>query len=300
MSMLKSVTRGRVESPDFIVLYGPDGIGKSTFAASAPKPIFLGTEKGTSNLDVARFGALEKFEDCDMAVGELLREKHDYQTLVVDTLDWLEPLLHQKICRDHGVSVVEESFGGYGKWVSGTNGMWREFLRSLEELRDKKKMNIILLAHAQIKAFQDPQTNTSYDRYQLKLNDKAGALVREIVEAVLFANFEVYTKEDSKKKTRAFGDGSRKMYTQRRPAFDAKNRWNLPYEMPLSWEDLMAGKSAGQAPRSEDIVVQIEELAAQVKDEKTKAGVVLAISKANGNVANLNVILNRLRTLLAA
>lgn len=300
MSMLKSVVSGRLSVPELLVLYGPDGIGKSTFAAAAPNPIFLGAESGTANLDVARFPAPKSFADCLTASRELLEEKHDYKTLVVDTLDWMEPLVFDKLCKDSGVDRVEDSCGGYGKWVNASVNLWREYLRSLSALRDARFMNVIMLAHAQLKTFQDPQTNTGYDRYQLKLQDKAGALIREFVDSVLFANFEVHTKEDNKKRTRAFGDGTRKLYTERRPAFDAKNRWNLPKEMPLSWEDYAAAKAAGSSAGPSVIVAQIEELAAQLPDAAIKAKISEAVKKAGNSSANLNVILNRLRTMLAS
>jgi len=98
-------------------------------------------------------------------------------------------------------------------------------------------MNIILIAHAQIKTFADPAQPTGYDRYQLKLNEKAAAVLREAVECVLFATYETtVVKEKGDKKGRGVGDGERVMYTERRPAFDAKNHFDLPFEMPLSWK----------------------------------------------------------------
>lgn len=300
MSILSSVTRGKLIVSELLVLYGPDGIGKSTFAASAPNPIFLGAESGTSNLDVARLPAPKSIDDCFASIDALTKEKHEFETLVIDTLDWVEPLIFDKLCKDSGVERVEDSCGGYGKWIAAQVNVWRDLLKKLTVLRDTKKMNVIMLAHSQLKQFNDPQNNTSYDRYQLKLQDKAGALIREYVDAVLFANFEVHTKEDNRKKTRAFGDGSRKLYTERRPSYDAKNRWNLPQEMALSWADYMEAKAMSAAPKPKEIIRQIEELIVQLPDEEIKSKVRASIVKAGESSVNLSVILNRLRTMLQA
>lgn len=301
MSMLKSVTRGKIQTPDFICLYGPDGIGKSTFAASAPKPIFLGAEDGTSNLDVARFPTPKTLEQCTQAVDELIAEKHEFETLAIDSADWMEPLVLDWICRDSGVQHVEQAYGGYNKWIQASTKQWYSFLQKLAELRDKKKMNVIILAHAQVKSFANPQTNTTYDRYQLKLQDKASALLREKVDCVLFANYEVFTKTEGKNvKSKAFGDGTRKMYTEHRPSYDAKNRYQLPPELPLSWADYVQAKTAGSTAGAEQVLAEIAELTKQLPDEATQKKVMAQVEKAGRDLGNLGVILNRLRTLLGA
>ena len=161
-------------------------------------------------------------------------------------------------------------------------------------------MNVIILAHAQVKTFQDPTQNAAYDRYQLKLQDKASALIREAVDCVLFANFEVYTKLDANKKTKAFGDGTRKMYTERRPGFDAKNRDNLPFELPLSYVDFSNAKAGNGVVVPEELIKSVIELSVQIKDEALKTKVTESIKKAGNDTVMLNVILNRLRTLLGS
>lgn len=303
MSMLKSVTRGKIITPDFICLYGPDGIGKSTFAANAPKPIFLGAEDGTSNLDVARFPTPKTLESCHQAVDELIAEKHDFETLAIDSADWMEPLVLDWICRDANVAHVEQAYGGYNKWIQASTKQWYAFLQKLGELRSKKNMNVIVLAHAQVKKFENPQTNTTYDRYQLKLQDKASALIREKVDCVFFANYEVFTKVEGKNanaKTKAFGDGSRKMYTEHRPSYDAKNRYQLPPELPLSWTDYVEAKAAGMSGGADAILREVTELTKQLPEEAMQKKVMAQVEKAGQNTANLEVIRNRLRTLLSA
>jgi hypothetical protein len=302
MSLLGQVTRGKISVPDFVIPYGTDGVGKSTFAAQAPKVIFIGPEKGTANLDVARYPKEPKtFEDVMGAVQDLTANPHDFQSLAVDSLDHIEPLVWDKVCREAGASNIEQAYGGYGKGYVAANKLWLEMIQALIGLREKRKMNIIAIAHSMVKAFNDPQTNATYDRFQLKLNEKASALWRESADCVFFCNFEVYTKQDQQtKKTRAFGEGVRMMYTERRPGFDAKNRMALPASLPLDWNAYIAAKSGATPNAPEVILNQIAELKALIQDEALKAKVEETLTKAGNDASKLMPILNRLRTLLNA
>ena len=297
MSVLNSVVKGKIASPDLIVLYGVDGVGKSTFAASAPSPIFIGSEKGTSNLDVARLPS-NTHNDVLVAIKALTEEAHEYKTLCIDSLDWLEPLVWDTVCRDAGAPNIEQAYGGYGKGFVAANKLWIEMMARLTALRESKKMNIIVIAHAQVKAFNDPQQNATYDRYQLKLNDKASALWREYVDCVLFANFEVYTKQNDKKKTIAMGDGTRLLYTERRPGYDAKNRLGLPMTLPLSWEAYASARATGTPEEPTLVMSQLKELVGQVGDAALKSKIEESIKNAGNEITKLLVIRNRIRTLL--
>ena len=292
--LLEKVTKGRVKKPHLLLLYGPDGVGKSTFAAQAPAPIFVGSEDGTNNLDVARFPKPDKWSDVEQAVTELTSEKHDYKTLIIDTLDWIEPLLHRKICEDYNVKTIELAAGGYGKgYVEATN-TWIRLKDGLNVLREKRNMNIILLAHSEVVTFNDPNTQATYDRYQLKLHKKASAMLREYVECVFFSTFEVYAKKEGTK-TRAFGDGARVIYTERRPGFDAKNRLGLPFSIPMSWQDYENAVENARPGDPSKIRGQIVAMLDEVKDQDLKKKVIDTIEKAGDNVLQLEAIENRLR-----
>lgn len=299
MKMLASVTTGKLLLPELVILYGPDGVGKSTFGASAPKPIFLGTEKGTANLDVARFKSPQSFEECQNAITELTNDAHDYKTLVIDSLDWLEPLNHEKVCKDAGASNIEKVDGGYGKGYVAANKLWLGFTQQLSTLRDTKKMHIILLAHSMVKTFQDPQQNAAYDRYQMKLNDKASALFREYVDSVFFANYQVYTKTDqNSKKALAFGEGIRVMHTERRPAYDAKSRYSLPSQMALSWDEYIRARMTGEPNKPEQLLKNISDLLEQVQDVKLRETIATAVKRDEKDSGKLQITLNKLRTML--
>ena len=246
-------------SPPRLLLYGVAGVGKTEFAAASPRPVILQTEDGLGRIEATTFGLLRSFDEIMEALGALYTEPHDFETLVVDSLDWLEPLVWQHTSRTHNQPDIE-SFG-YGKGYLAALDTWRSFLDGVNALRDERGMGVILIAHAEIKRFDSPETEP-YDRYQPKLHRSASALVQEHVDAVLFANYRVSTlKSDvgfNKKVVRGVSGGDRLLHTCERPAFLAKNRFGLAETLSLSWPDLAAGipfyatpTSAAPAPTTE-------------------------------------------------
>jgi hypothetical protein len=204
------------------------------FCSHSPNAVFIGAEKGTEQLDVARFPQTESIGELMAQVRALQQtEKHDFDSVVLDSLDWVEPLIWKAVCDEGKVETIEQYAGGYGKGYVRALDLWRTLLREFAVLNDR--MHVLLIGHAQIKSFQDPELPTAYDRYQLKFNDKAAALVREAADAVLFARFETELVKTNGK-TRAYGEGNRIMYTESRPGWDAKNRFDLPFCMPLDWK----------------------------------------------------------------
>jgi len=302
MSMLGRVTKGVQESPHLILLYGADGVGKSTFAAGAPNPIFLGTEKGTMNLDVARFPTPRNWEEVLAAVKELGEANHDFKTLVIDTLDWLEPIIYEHICDEYGTSSIEKAAGGYGKGYRDAFNEAVKLRDSLSFIREAKNMNIILLAHSKVTTFEDPATEHGYSRYELKLQESASVSMRamwgEYVDSVLFCNFQTYSKGEGKG-ARGITTRERKMWTERDAAFDAKNRFGLPFEMELSY------KAYDDAVKSKpNIEVDWEtmrkaciDLLADCPEEKRKV-IETAIEKAGQDALELKKVYNKIKATL--
>jgi hypothetical protein len=287
---LKNVKKGRLETPLCVVLYGPEGIGKSTFAANAPAPIFLGSEDGTSELDVARFPMPDSWGACMEALDELASAEHDYRTIVIDTADWIEPLIHDHVCQEGSNNSIEDF--GYGKGYVLALEEWRKLLGKLDALRMQRGMHVVILAHSQVKAFRNP-VGDDYDRYELKLHGKAAALIKEWPKAVLFANYKTYTREKDGR-VRGIGDGSRVVYTEHRPAWDAKNRYDLPYEMPLNWEDFERAARAGWA-NSEQLLLEIEKLLSEAKPD-IQGRARSAIERASGDHRKLSQLADWIRT----
>lgn len=236
MGLLEQVMCGKTVAPRRVMLYGTHGIGKSTFASCAPKPIFLQTEDGLGEIDCDKLPLVTNFNEAMSALSELYSEKHPYQTIVVDSLDWLERLIWAEVCRKRNVESIEEI--GYSKGYVFALTQWREFLEGLSALRTDRGMTAILIAHARIERFENPETE-SYDRYVPRLHKLAAAIVQEWCDEVLFATYKVYTKQSdegfNRKRTQGVGSGERIIRTQERPAHVAKNRLNLPDELPLDW-----------------------------------------------------------------
>lgn len=238
MSFLKQVTKGIRSRPHFIGLYGPGGVGKSTMGSDAPKPIFLGTDDGVATMDVASFPIPKTWQEVKAAIGELLMEKHEYETLVIDTVNGLEPLVWSHVCKVGQVNSIEDVDGGFGKGYLRAEEEWIEFYKSLKRLREK--MHVIILGHSKIKSTEDIFLGERYDRYLVKMDQRAADLMLESVDSMFFANFEqIASKEKGAKKAKMRGEGRRRMFTEARPAFVAKSRFSIPFEMDLSWQALM-------------------------------------------------------------
>jgi hypothetical protein len=267
---LKAITKGRVERPHRIALYAPQGAGKSTFASHAPSPIFICTEDGTAHIDTARFPQPKAWGDIMDAVATLTNEKHDYNTLVLDTIDWAEPLCWQKVIADcapdrsgHRPESIEEVSGGYGKGYQAALDVWRQLIAALERLQAEKGMNVILLAHSTLKTYRNPQ-GEDFDRFTMRFNDKAAGLFSEWVDELLFANFETFAERDKNKRVRGVSSGARLIYTVRSAAFDAKTRRGIPDQIPLNWDAY--ARAAEHRSRS------LEKLAAEIAEKAKRLG----------------------------
>lgn len=258
--LMSSVRRGVSAAPLRIVLYGVEGIGKTTFAAGAPSPVFLGSEDGFGTLDVPRLPPPESWAALLEWVSKLTQEKHTFRTLVLDTLDWLEPLCWAHVCEKHQGNTIEDVAGGYGKGYLFAVDEWRWLLRSLDRLRQVRGMHVVCLAHAEVKTFTNPE-GTNFDRYQLRMHQKSAAVVKEWCDVLLFANHEVVVKTQQRGDRALLGkgkaqDGGRMLFTERRPAYDAKNRYSLPAKLPLAWERFAVAmkldERAGPPPADDD------------------------------------------------
>lgn len=224
-----------------ILIHGVAGVGKTTFAACAPAPVFLATEDGLGTLEVPHFPLAKTFDEVMEALAALYSESHEFRTVVLDSVDWLEPLVWARTCQDQSWGSIEDP--GYGKGYVAALDFWRQYLEGLNALRNERGMTVVQIAHTDIKRFDSPE-HEPYDRYVIKLHARAAALLQEHSDVVLFANYRISTvKSDvgfNKKITRALGSGERVLYTAERPAFLAKNRFGLPDSLPLSWEAFAA------------------------------------------------------------
>ena len=181
-NLLETIQSGRQSKPPRVLLYGVEGIGKSTFGSEAPKPIFIQTEDGLDEIDCDRFPLATTFDDVVAALKTLANEKHDYESVVIDSLDWLERLVWDKLCQQYAVESIEKVDGGYARGYMHALSLWREVLDLLGTLRSRG-MVIVLIAHSKVERFEDPESSP-YDRYSPRLHKHAAALIKEWCDAV--------------------------------------------------------------------------------------------------------------------
>ena len=235
--------------PPRMIIFGVSGVGKTTFAAAALRPVVIPTEDGLGMCEVDHFPLARNYDDVMAHLASLYSEDHDYRTVVVDSLDWLEPLIQAKACRDNGWASIEEP--GYGKGYIAALALWRQYLDGLNALRDERGMTVVQTAHSEIRRFDSPE-HEPFDRYGIKLHARAAALVQEHADVILFANYRVSTVRSdvgfSKRVNRAVGSGERLIHTTERPAFIAKNRYGLPDTLPLDWHAFAQAMPAALQP----------------------------------------------------
>ena len=229
-----------------VVVYGPEGIGKSTLAAHFPRPVFIDTEGSTRHMDVSR---TDKPSSWTMLMEQVQYVRSDpgvCSTLVIDTADWAEQLCIASICADKKLSGIEDM--GYGKGYVYLAEEFGRLLNLLEEIVGRG-VHVVLTAHAMMRKFEQPDEMGAYDRWELKLQKKTSALVKEWSDLLLFANYKTLSvaADDKGKKFKAQG-GRRVIYTSHHPCWDAKNRLGLPEELPLDFSALAQYIGAGTAP----------------------------------------------------
>lgn len=247
-----NITSGKIASAQKIVIYGPEGIGKSSFAAKFPRPLFIDTEGSTKWMDVQRFDKPTSWTMLNSQVQYVKQNRSICDTLIIDTIDWAEQLCINDICAAYNKKGIEDF--GYGNGYVYEKEAFGKFLNSLEEVVEAG-IHVVLTAHAQLRKFEQPDELGAYDRWELKLGKKTGSqispLVKEWADMVLFANYETFAvqTDDQGKKFKAQG-GTRVLYTSHHPCWDAKNRCGLPDKLPFDYAQIAhcIGGTATPAP----------------------------------------------------
>jgi len=228
------ITRGKRATAKKILTYGVEGIGKSTLASQFPNPLVLDTEDGTNNLDVARV-KVDTAIDLEDAIHTMTRDNQGFKTLVIDSIDKAERLLIDQLLKKANKRSIEDF--GFGKGYTMVAEAIARLLSLLDPLVDQG-MNVVLVGHATVKRVSPPDMDEGYDRYEPKLTKQSSPLVKEWADAILFCQYKTRLVEGEDGRTRAKGGKERVLHTERTAAFDAKNRYGLPAELPMTIEGL--------------------------------------------------------------
>ncbi len=234
MSLLETIHSGKQRKAPRLLIYGSEGVGKSTLAASAPKPIFVPTEDGLDQIACDAFPLATTFTDFTANLNALVRETHDYKTVVLDSADWLERLVWDHVCKQFGVTNIERADGGYGKGYVHALTWWRQIVDALRTLREERNMIVMILAHAKVETFTDPESS-AFDRFSPRLHKLATALLCEWCDAILLATREMGAAKGEK------SGGQRILRCTPSAVGVAKNRYGFPDVLPLSWDALRQG-----------------------------------------------------------
>lgn len=250
MKHLDNLISGKEMKAPKVLIYGPPGVGKSTFASTCKDPLFLDFENRLNHLDVTKTEMITKFEVLEEIMPELRTEFKDdkdreFQTLIIDTVDRMIDVIHEYICKTTGAKHIDDARVKeleFGKGRVWTREIVKGLLTQLTELNEKKNVTVVLVGHSTIERYENPMTE-SYDRYALALNSKTAAYFYNWADIIGFMDMKMFTKEEdagfSKKKTKAVGTSKRVMRLEPRPYYHAKNSYNLPAVWEVTnWTDL--------------------------------------------------------------
>ena len=228
-SRLSRVTSGRIMRKPTVIVYGPEKVGKTRFAAGARKPIFLDFEQGSTLVDVARYCPTD-WSDALGFLDDIETSQHEYESLVIDTVDWAERMMHASIAKTKGKANIAEI--PYGVGADLAVDAWREVLAQLERIRDARNMTVILIGHASVRLFKNPEGD-DFDRYELKLHKKSVGLIKEWPEYLLYAAWETHAVETDRKVRGVAGDPQ--LFSRHTAAYDAGARLKIPERLPIDW-----------------------------------------------------------------
>lgn len=234
------INTGVVKTPLKVIIYGTEGVGKTTLASKFPKPLFIDAENGSGALNVARYPYPTSWQMLMSEVQEFLNNPQGYKTLVIDSIDWAEAKAIEMICAGMKVNGIEDI--GWSKGYTYLNEEMGRLLNLLTEVINRG-VNVVLIAHMVIRTITKPEETGSYDRYELKLkqakNGNNCQLVKEWADLILFCNYREFLVADKTTgKKKATGGKERIMYTEHAATWDAKNRFGLPEVLPLDFEPI--------------------------------------------------------------
>lgn len=299
------IEEGIQVSPERIVCYGPPGIGKSTWAANAPSPLFLDLEQGSLKLNVARNKKpIETWEGLLKAVDWVRTGKHNYQTLVIDTLDRAEWLCWLHVCATNKtgrmvdpVTRIEDVGGGFQKGYQASYEEARRLTAAIERCWRERRMHVVLLAHARLETVRNP-AGPDYQRWALKMHEKMASLFVETSDMVLFASPQTIVKKEGHgdKRHRAVDGAGRLLWVRGGATWVAKIRYGVPNPLPLDWDTLFTEIAKASSPKV--LLDTIEQRLAQLGDKAVENKIREYLATVGQEPKKLVSVINRLDVLI--
>lgn len=260
------------------VIYGPEGIGKSTLASQFPDAVFIDFEHGTDSMDVARFDTPKDFTLL-LDLLDSISQEDCCKTVVLDTADKLEQIIMTHVCNKHQLRSIEDA--GYGKGYTYIADDWIEVMKTLDKVIESGK-NVVLVAHAQMRKFEQPDELGAYDRWELKLSKKSAPLLKEWSDMLLFCNYKTNVITDEKTKSRKAIGGKRVMYANHSPVYDAKNRFGLPDVMEMDFSEIAHVFKSPDEQKADTI----GKITSSIKDADVTEEAILAYLESKGQTAS--------------
>lgn len=260
--MRYKIIDGPVQRPQRLLLYGPEGIGKTTLASQLPDPVFIDTEDGSGHLYVRRMPTPPSWDILVDEVRNVAEEPGDISTIVIDSIDAAERMCQAHVCHKANKESIEA--WGYGKGYTIAAEEFRKLLKTCDQCIDAG-VNVALIAHSQMRKFERPDENGAYDRFEVKLDRRIASIVKEWSDAVLFLDYETFVSVDENGKGKASG-GKRVIRTSHNVAWDAKNRWGLPDKLMLD-HDGVAKIISNVPPRNEAGVTKPVKQKAEIRQD---------------------------------
>ena len=261
--MLK-ISNGRIARAQKVVLYGSEGIGKSTLAAMFPNPLFIDTEGGTAHMDVRRIAKPGTWVELMDILNEVSMTPDICGSLVIDTADWAEQLAVSHVCAKYKKAGLEDF--GYGKGHTYLAEEFTPFFRALDRIIGAG-IHVVVTAHAKMRKFEQPDEMGAYDRWEMKLSKQVAPLFKEWCDMLLFLNYQTYVVTTENKSTKAQG-GKRVIYTSHHPCWDAKNRHGLPEVLDLDYENIAHIFEKGEAKPATPKETPLSQLRKQMAKEE--------------------------------